>query len=320
VYRSLLVPLDGSAAAEHALPMALGLARRQRAVLHVVRVYVPVAGVYGEHATAHVPYDEALDRELMARARDYLDSVAARLAAPGRAPPSSALLEGWVPEAILRHAAGVGADLIVMTTHGRGPVTRFWLGSVSDEIARRATVPTLFVRPRAAAPDFASEAGVRRVLVPLDGSSLAEQALEPALALGTGTQAEYILLRVVTSTTELSYGPAGGEVTGFGEALKRLRESDQEEAKRAAEYLEGLARRLRTRSLVVNTRVLQSDRPATAILDEASARGVDLIALATRGRGGLKRLVLGSVADKVLRGAEAPVLTYRPPDGPPRAG
>jgi nucleotide-binding universal stress UspA family protein len=299
--------------------MALGLARRLGAALHVVRVYVPVAGLYGEHAAPHVPYDEALDRELMARARDYLDSVAARLAALGHVPPSSALLEGRVPEAILHHAAGVGADLIVMTTHGRGPLARFWLGSVSDELARRAAMPVLFVRPREAEPDLAREPIVRRVLIPLDGSPVAEQALEPALALGIGAQVEYTLLRVVTSSAELSYGPAGGEVTGFPEALKRLRESDQEESKRAAEYLEALAGRLRTRSLVVNTRVLQNDRPASAILDEASARGVDVIALATRGRGGFKRLVLGSVADKVLRGAETPVLTYRPPDGPPRA-
>jgi nucleotide-binding universal stress UspA family protein len=118
-------------------------------------------------------------------------------------------------------------------------------------------------------------------------------------------------------TAELDYGPAGGGITGISEALKRVQELDKEESTRARGYLEGLAQRLRARSLAVATRVVQNDRPATAILDEASSRGVDLIALATRGRGRLKRPVLGSVADKVLRGAETPVLMCRPPDSSP---
>src|SRR3954453_8693732 len=90
-HRSIVVPLDGSESAEHALPTALSLARRHGAALHLVRVYVPVAGVEGEHA---VRYDEARDRELMKLARDYLESVVARLAEVAGIQSSSALLEG----------------------------------------------------------------------------------------------------------------------------------------------------------------------------------------------------------------------------------
>ena len=308
--RSILVPLDGSDFAEHALPTAVGLARRHGATLHVVCVHVPIAGAYGEHA---VPYDEGLDRALMTRARDYVEGVGTLLAVAGMQ-ASSILLDGPIPIAIARHATEVEADLIVMTTQGRGPLARLWLGSVSDELVRQINVPILLVRPADAAPDFSREPLVRRVLIPLDGSPLAERVLEPVLALGAGTQPEYTLLRVTTPMAELSYGPAGGKITGLHESLKQLQELDQAESKGAHEYLERLAQALRARSFNVQTRVITHDRPATAILDDASVNGADLIALATHGRGGLKRLLLGSVADKVLRGADRAVLVYRPVD------
>jgi nucleotide-binding universal stress UspA family protein len=308
-YRSIVVPLDGSERAEHALPMALSIARRHGAALHVVRVYVPVAGAEGEYA---VRYDEALDRELMRRAGEYLQDVVARLARVGGIRATSALREGPVADTIAHHAGTVGADLLVMTTQGRGPLGRFWLGSVSDELARQAGVPILFVRPQKTAPNFGVEPSIRRVLIPLDGSALAESILEPVLALWDSGRTEYTLLQIVQPTAELDYGPAGGSITGFQESLDRLRALEQQELKRAHEYLEPLAARLRARLFAVHTRAAAGERPANGILDDATLHGADLIALATRGRGGLKRLVLGSTADKVLRGADTPVLTYRP--------
>jgi nucleotide-binding universal stress UspA family protein len=133
--------------------------------------------------------------------------------------PSSALLDGPVPDAINRYAAATGADLLVMTTHGRGPLARFWLGSVADALVRQASVPILLVPPKGAAPDLAQTPVIRRVLIPLDGSELAEQVLEPALALGAATQTEYTLLRVVTLATPPSYDPAGGRIGGLHESL-----------------------------------------------------------------------------------------------------
>ena len=308
-YRSIVVPLDGSDFAEHALPTAQSLARRHGATLHVVRVYVPVAGVYGEHA---VPYDEVLDRELMERAQEYLDGVVRRLVADGGVRARADLLEGPIAESIARHAAAVGADLLVMTTQGRGPLVRFWLGSVADELVRHAEIPVLIVRPHPAAPDLSHDRVFQRVLIPLDGSQLAERVLEPALALDTGTQGELTLLRVVMPIAQLNYGSTAGAYTG----LRELQELDQAESKRAHDYLEGIAQRLRARSFNVTTRVIASDRPAAAILDDALIHGTDLIAMVTHCRGPWKRLMLGSVADKVLRGAETAVLAYRPAEGP----
>jgi nucleotide-binding universal stress UspA family protein len=173
----------------------------------------------------------------------------------------------------------------------------------------------LVVQAKEAAPDLAQEPVVRRVLIPLDGSVLAEQILEPALALGAATQAEYMLLRVVQAMIPGGYIPASAKVSGLGEPLlKQLQALHRQEWAGAQGYLEGLAERLRARSLTVQTRVVSHEQPAAAILDDAQKNAVDLIALATQGRGGLKRLLLGSVADKVLRGATIPVLVYRPVD------
>lgn len=312
MYRSLLVPLDGSDFGEHALPLALSLARRLGTTLQVVRVHVPAWGVYGELGGL---YDEATDRALRDHERAYVDAVVQRLAAVADTAPSSALLDGPVADAICRHAAATGADLLVMTTHGRGPLARFWLGSVADALVRQASIPILLVRPQEAAADLAQEPVVRRVLIPLDGSELAEQVLEPALALGAATQAEYTLLRVVNRMTPVSYDPASGRVSGLRESLlKQLQAMDRQQWTEAQDYLERLAGSLRARSLTVQTRVVSHEQPAAAILDDAQKNAVDLIALATQGRGGLKRLLLGSVADKVVRGAAEPVLVYRPVD------
>jgi nucleotide-binding universal stress UspA family protein len=304
--------LDGSPFGEHALPLALSLARRQGAALQVVHVHVPLVGMYGELGAF---YDESLDRELMESEQAYLDAVVNRLAAAADVSLSTALLDGPAPDAIARRAAATGADLLIMTTHGRGPLARFWLGSVADALVRQATIPVLLVRSQESAPDLAREHALRRILIPLDGSDLAEQVLEPALALGAAAQAEYTLLRVVKPMTPASYDPASGRVSELRESLlKQLQSLDRQQWAEARDYLERPAERLRARSLTVQTHVVSHEQPAAAILDYASTRGADAIALATHGRGGLKRLLLGSVADKVLRGATIPVLVYRPVD------
>jgi nucleotide-binding universal stress UspA family protein len=309
MYRSLLVPLDGSAAAEHALPWALSLARRFEAALKIAHVHAPVGGAYGEGGW----YDAIVDRELREQMQAYLDGVIQRLSEVTNVSLSSALLDGLVAGAINRHAMESGVDLVVMTTQGRGLVARFWLGSVADRLVRQLTIPILFVRPQAVDADLSQEPKFKHMLIPLDGSQLAEQILEPAAALAVATNAEVTLLRVVQQFTPDSFAPGSGRVSGIRPALlKQLQEVDRQECQRAEDYLNQLRERLRQYSLNVQTKVVSHRQPATAILDEASTHGVDLIALATHGRGGLKRLLVGSVADKVLRGATTLVLVSRP--------
>lgn len=312
MYRTLLVPLDGSVFGEHALPLALSLASRLRARLQILHVHAPVSAMYGEPGGS---YDETTDRILRERERAYVDAVVKRLTAVAHISSSSALLDGPVADAISQHAASIGADLLIMTTHGRGTLARFWLGSVADTLVRQASIPIFLVQPKEAAPDLAQQPVFRRVLIPLDGSDLAEQILEPALALNVATQTEYTLLRVVEPMTPVSYDPASGKMSGIRESLlKQLQAMESHQSTGAQDYLERLAGSLRARSLTVKTRVVSHEQPTAAILDDAQKNAVDLIALATQGRGGLKRLLLGSVADKVVRGAATPILVYRPVD------
>jgi nucleotide-binding universal stress UspA family protein len=309
MYRSILVPLDGSAAAEHALPWALSLARRFAAELKIVNVHAPVWGAYGEGGL----YDAIVDRELRDEMQAYLDRMIQRLSEVTNVSLSSVLLDGIVPGAINRHAMESGVDLIVMTTQGRGPAARFWLGSVADALVRQSTIPMLIVPPQESEADLAQDPELGRMLIPLDGSHLAEQILEPAIALAGMTQAEITLLRVVQQLTPATYDPESSRISGIKPALlKQLQDVDRHERERAEDYLGQVAERLRTRSFTVQTRVVSDIRPATAILDDLSAHGANVIALATHGRGGLKRLLLGSVADKVVRGATIPALVYRP--------
>lgn len=305
MFRTLLVPWDGSPASEHALPLAIGIARRIGASLRLVRVHVPQ-----EHYQGEALLYEGLDHHTRAREQDELDRITRRVAdiAAG-VPVTSALVSGAVCDALIEHAAAVSADLIVMTTHGRGMLSRFWLGSVADELVRRSPVPLLLCRPTDAPCDLTSEPLQRRVLIALDGSPAAESIVEPAVALGSPLDAEYMLLQVVppAATAELAAGTSESEqvMAAMREELQAAHERQREAA---GAYLESIAADLRSRSLSVETRVVDDSRTAVAILDDANQHGADLIALATRGRGRLARLFLGSVADKVIRGAGVPVL------------
>jgi nucleotide-binding universal stress UspA family protein len=308
MFRSILVPLDGSVFGERALPLALGVARRAGAALHLAHVHSLPGPLYVE--SVHT-MENTLDPQARRRAREYLDGLVTRLAAESPVPVGAALLETerTVADALMDHVLERRPDLVVMTTHGRGPLSRFWLGGVADELLRRLPVPLLLVRPPEGKPDPAiEEAAFRRILVPLDGSALAEQALGPATTLGGLMGAEFTLLEAVEPLTFI-----GDELGGFAPDVDQSGVlAGLEEQARA--YLDGVARRLRAGGLAVQTRVAGGKFPTGAILEAAREGKADLIALATHGRGGVSRLLLGSVADKVVRGASTPVLVFRPID------
>lgn len=300
MYHKILVPLDGSTFGEHALPIALGIARRCGATLELVHVHVAVMPIFVEAMPALDDPQDARNRE---RERAYLDELARRLSASGQVAVTTTLLDDPIAEAIHEHTVATNADLVVMTTHGRGALSRFWLGSVADALARRTPIPVLLVRPGETEPDLDREPGFKRILIPLDGADLSKQVLPHAVALGMLAQAEYTLLQVVEPV--VGAHAAGMYAAGIDEqATEELRAA-------AGVYLERVAKPLRDESLRVRTAVAVG-QPAVAILDYARAHAVDLIAMETHGRSGLSRLLLGSIADKVLRGATAPVLLHRP--------
>jgi nucleotide-binding universal stress UspA family protein len=180
-----------------------------------------------------------------------------------------------------------------MTTHGHSGLERLWLGSVADQLIRMSNVPVLLLRPTPENAQGSQLASLQRVLIPLDGSAAAEEILPVAQALGRLFVAELALLRVRAKTRAAA---ADGDP----------------DAEDAQAYLDRTARSLMGQHGKVSARIVTSDQTATAILAAAQEQPHTLIAMTTRGQSGLQRLVLGSVADKVLRGSEGPVLIYRP--------
>jgi nucleotide-binding universal stress UspA family protein len=299
VFRTVVVPLDGSPFAEQALPHALGIVRRAGATLDLVHVHV--LHVLEEHKVARYSYDPSFDEEHKRKEQLYLEGTAKWLAAVSPVPVTEAVVNGLDAEGILQRVQDGKADLILMTTHGRGPLGRFFLGGVADELIRKAAVPVLLVHPRDPAPGVVPEPLLEHMLVPLDGSALAERVLGPALNLVRLWKGRCTLLRVIEASPPSTAG-----------RLDRPRAPEEEREAEAREYLEKIAGRLRDEGVSVQTRVVVAPHAAPAILEEAQTHRCDVIALATHGRGGLRRMLLGSVADTVIRGDSIPVLVYRP--------
>jgi nucleotide-binding universal stress UspA family protein len=299
MYRSILVPLDGSAFGEHALPFALSLARRAGASLHLAHVHGPPAPILAD----------ANDAELRGYERMYFEGLVQRIEARWDVPITTMLLDGPVAQTLHEYAVASEADLIVMTTHGRGALSRFWLGSIADTVIRQVSVPVLLIRPQEQPLDIAHEPAVKHILIPLDGSALAEHMLTHATALGRLVQAEYTLLQAIEPVS-MGYGTELYGVAVDTQAMEQLRTQAQE-------YLDRLAVGLRADGMRVQTAAV-IDLAATAILNYAHEHAVDLIALATHGRTGLARWLVGGVADKVIRGATVPVLLHRPQGGEER--
>lgn len=308
--RSVLVPLDGSPFGEHALPLALGVARRAGAVLHLLHVQVPFVTLPPD-AGAYLgpPIEEEMDR----RARAYLEALRQRITTFAPGPIVTKILEGEVAPTIRRYTDDEKVDLVVLSTHGRGPLARFWLGSVADELVRDATTPILLVRPQDDAVDLQADAMPKHVLLPLDGTPLAEQIVPHAIELGKLVDADFTLLRVINPITPNAYHLEGAGLAQMAQQmLDQIERMQAALRKEAIAYLDGVAGRMREQSLKVQTRVAVDEQPANAILKTAAGLGAGLIAIETHGRRGLERMFVGSVADKVIRGAPLPVLVHRP--------
>lgn len=267
----ILVPLDGTDFAEAALPYAEALARRTGAKIHLVRASI----------VRHPPPDNTEESRIVARERAYLVEQAQRLGAAQFA-ATVTLQQSDPSDAILVQARQWGADLIVMATHERGPIGRAVFGSTTGKVLDETPAPVLLVQPGDAAPF----AGAQRVLLPLDGSPQAEEALPIAQLLAQAFEAPLTLVL----------------------ALDRG-QSKSEHALRI--YLREVAERLEAAGLTVQIEVRNGDA-ARAIRDVAEATDTTVIAMAMREHNVLRRVVLGSTAEAVLRATEIPLVMVRP--------
>jgi nucleotide-binding universal stress UspA family protein len=296
--RRIIVPLDGSAFAETAIPAAAALARGLRGHLELVMVHSPALS--GPSPTAAL----AQDARIRSFEEAYVIQKARSTADAADGPVASSVLDGPVAPTLIEHVRARKADLVVMTTHGRAGLSRFFLGSVADRLVRELHCPILLLPPES--PQIPEPGAAARILIPLDGSALAASVLGRAAAVLPDAALE--LVRVVVLPATPLPPEAGWSVPS---------EILDEELSIAAHYLEDVAATLRARGRVVHTRVLSHWSPAAAIADYAEERHCDLVALATRGESGLQRALLGSVADKIIRSARLPVLVWNPPAGAP---
>jgi nucleotide-binding universal stress UspA family protein len=299
MYRVIMVPVDGSAFSREAVFQGLRLARKNSAQLRLVRV-ASIAGLVGGPETV------SLENTARMSERDTMLAHLYRLAAECRANApvdvTADVEDGPVADALRGHARRHDVDLIVMATHARRGMARIWLGSVADRLIRETGIPVLIVRPPSLATELIDGACYRRIIVPLDGSLLAEESLAPAMPLAESEHAEVTLLRIVPAVNDI---PNGELHSTIGPARAR----DVEEAEK---YLSGMQVRLAGHQIRVRSAVVVAEDIPSAIIGFAQANDGDLIAIATHGRGGIARAVLGSVADRVMSEGVLSVLVIHP--------
>ncbi len=294
MYTSILVPLDGSHTAGAALATAADIARRSGARLHLARV-VSWLNELTDMSTASSPRRYVTRVAEQTAKRFGIDVEVAMLsdAINGVAygdPPRRA-----IAEVLDHHAAGIGADLTVMTTHGRGGFKRLWIGSVADSMLRMSNGSVLMLKSRRPVRSRIV-LNPKRILVPVSATHNDEELVARAVELGELYEAEFTLLHVAPPI--LSFATMDG--------VESLLESGAESART---FMEHMSNTLEETGHRVRTALVTMPFIASEIIAYADDHQFDLIAVSTRGPNWYERAILGSVSDKVLRGSTLPVLS-----------
>lgn len=289
-YTKILVPLDGSELAERALIPALQIAQATGAQISLLRVATPLF-----LALDPLVYDQ-MNQQGEDEAAAYLRSLCAEKIPPGIS-VSLATQSGPVAHLILQYAQDNGCNLIIMSSHGRSGVGRWVYGSIADKVLRGACCSVLIIRAQVETTAFTHH----RLLVPLDGSLLAEKALEPALALAQAMAMELILLRAV-NPVHLSL-----ETQTMKQQADYLEDRELAEAE---SYMQQIHASLAKQHASLQTIIARAEA-ADAIIDFSETQPLDIIIMSSHGRSGISRWLYGSVTEKVLRGAPCATMVIR---------
>jgi nucleotide-binding universal stress UspA family protein len=300
MYKVILAPVDLSPLETPALSVATKLARQFKATLHLVRVLPPpiVAPTLPPMQAFEIT-EQALVEEREA-CRQKLEALGAQVQKDGGIRVETSLKEGRVTQTLRDHAIEIGADVIVMSSHSRGGLKRLNLGSVTDYLIRDTHIPVLVVKPDVAFFDEAAQVAAR-IVVPLDGSAMAEQILPQVTVLASAFNATVNLLHVLTPQTY---------------SQKRIVQPGlpwwDADIATADAYLSGQAEHLAASGVKVAKDVTLNTDVTAAILDYAIRVGASCIAVATNGVGGIRRFVFGTVADEVTRRSPISLLVFHP--------
>ena len=285
--QEILIPLDGSTEAESVLPYLRDLAPKFGSRVHILGVGI------GRKA-----------RRVNRLIEDYINRTANKLHSDNiKAEP--VIRYGVAADKILDFTAEKEIDLIIMATHGRSGITRWWMGSVAEKVISEATAPVLLVRSKRPSTTRATDKlnFSHKILAPLDGSDIGEAALPYAETIATNSRASVSLLQIISPPGTVEANLLGGP--DWRKFVKAMHDAGEN-------YLKSVAERLSGRGIKVTYEVATGD-PADKIVEYAEDKGINLIAMSTHGRTGVARWVLGSVADKVLHGARIPILLVRSP-------
>jgi nucleotide-binding universal stress UspA family protein len=300
MYKMIMVPTDGSGFDREAIRVALRIAERTDAKIRLVRV-VATGTVFDMTATTGGASASSEVQSGRDAALSELYALAAECRSMSKADITVDLHGGPIDEVLQGYARRHDVDLIVISTHGRSGISRMSLGSVTDSLIRHTTIPVLVVKPSVSYLNPQINKAFTRIIVPLDGSALAEQILPRVVALAKIEEAEITLLNVLIPHSYSQKEMVDPNLPWWDKDVSL-----------AQAYLFRVASRLRRGGVTVTTDITIGGNVARAIGDFAGRERADLIAIATHGRGGLARLIRGSVADAVMHSSRVSMLVLKP--------
>ena len=299
MYGKILVPLDGSNLSESVLPYVRALAQALKIQVELLHAIDPeVISALVDPSSGR--YADVVEVDMRRKGLEYLEPVAGSF--PEARAVSCSTVVDKPAAAIVQIAAANPATLVAMATHGRSGIQRWLLGSVANTVIHMTTRPLLLLRS-AQRLERRSVALLKKVIVPLDGSALAEQVLPHVVALVTKINMEVLLLQAYGLPSSVRHG-SDGYVPNLGQLVKRMKEDAQAylDRVRGGPQLKGLSK--------ISTLALEGEA-AGHIIDIARKTPHSLVAMCTHGRSGMARVLLGSVTDRVVRHSGNPVLVIR---------
>ncbi len=299
MYKRILVPLDGSKISEQVLPYVSAFASVLGSEVELIRCIEPISEEMAD--PAHGIFLDRVVESFLARAKEYLGSVGEPLRRAGLN-VSAIAQEGDPATKILEQAEKEPTTLIAMSTHGRSGMTRWVLGSVTSKVLQATDNPMLVIHPHETGATT-GKMKLSSMVVPLDGSKVAEQILPHAVAVAKALAQKVVLVRVT---------PAPADYYRYMEyPVGRYQDFSKEVDESAQKYLQDTAATLKGQGIAQVEHRMMHGQPAAAVVDVVKEVPEALVAMTTHGRSGVGRWVLGSVADRVVRHTGAPVLLIR---------
>jgi nucleotide-binding universal stress UspA family protein len=301
MYKVIMAPTEGSDSERAAISVAAKLAQRFDADLRLVQILDEAVVIEPVAEAPMLAVSEQAVHDARLVSLHKLEALGVEIRALGDISVITALEDGPVAPALRDYAGKFNVDLIVMSSHSRGGFKRIAFGSITDYLIRNTTIPVLVVKTPVSSADATLMTPFSRIVVPLDGSRLAEQILPEVVALASQLNSTVSLLQV---RTPVSYSQA--------ELMQPGMPWWDADIGAAEAYLSHASEYLTDAGLTVSQNVVLSDNVPQAILDYSHRMRADLIALTTNGSGGIGRLLFGTVADEITRKAETSLLVFHP--------